>query len=229
MHIFLNILGLLAQLVLILILTEFLRNLICGTVFGLIERRQGVARLSQLPQFVELRNLSHLKGGQFSIPLSIGLGLLLRIIFWSKGNFRLLDIVVPIGISLMLGTFLSVRFFRKGLKAAGIKTDVREDRQRLQTKISSGPVTSARATQKKIPITTYWESGYVECPKCNASWNIDENPIVIRGSSVLMDMCPKCGAHILINTLETIYAVVESFNTEAEMEQRLMSLTGSRF
>jgi hypothetical protein len=53
--------------------------------------------------------------------------------------------------------------------------------------------------------------------------------MLIKGSDVLADICPKCGAFILVNNLlEDPYVYIEGFASEADMEQRMATLTADR-
>ena len=91
----------------------------------------------------------------------------------------------------------------------------------------SGKKSSRQPRRKKIPATKYYKDlGYVECPECDMSWHLDEEPVILKGSDILIDECPKCGAHILVNNLlQEPFVYVESFSSEAEVHARMMALS----
>ncbi len=77
--------------------------------------------------------------------------------------------------------------------------------------------------QKKIPITKYWQDLTVECPRCNASCQVDAPPVAAQGSDFLVSMCSRCGAYLLIDSRqENSFVVVEAFSSEAEVEKRIL-------
>jgi hypothetical protein len=66
--------------------------------------------------------------------------------------------------------------------------------------------------------------GYL-CPKCKAWLRVDDNPLVARGSDVLMDSCNSCGIQIVIDnfTLPTT-TVIEGYESPNDVQLRLMEL-----
>jgi hypothetical protein len=80
----------------------------------------------------------------------------------------------------------------------------------------------------RLQSSTFYSSGRAECPRCHSQFRLDAPPIMIQASDLLGDLCPVCGAFLIINMLhevfETADVIIEAYSTVEDMETRERAL-----
>jgi hypothetical protein len=70
----------------------------------------------------------------------------------------------------------------------------------------------------------FYDSGYLECPRCRLTFKLEVDKRVLLGSDVLLDVCPSCETYIIINMFEASPIFIEGYADQNQVQERLSSL-----
>jgi hypothetical protein len=72
----------------------------------------------------------------------------------------------------------------------------------------------------------YSGNGYVECPRCHASFWLDALPLLVLASDAMADLCPECRLFVIVNMMSG-RVIFEGFERSEDQDGRLLELSGA--
>ena len=72
----------------------------------------------------------------------------------------------------------------------------------------------------------YGGNGYVECPRCHASFWLDALPLLVLASDAMADLCPECRLFVIVNMMRS-RVIFEGFKRSEDQDGRLLELSGA--
>jgi hypothetical protein len=69
----------------------------------------------------------------------------------------------------------------------------------------------------------YSGNGYVECPRCHASFRLDALPLLVLASDAMEGLCPECRLFVVVNMMSG-RVIFEGFKRSEDQDGRMLEL-----